>query len=309
MIGLELSGGLGNQMFRYAFARAYWEKRGKKEDLVLNFFKVNRHGADGDLENFQIMDFQKECCPRLLYKIGTTTQKLYFRIYGIQKRLARFTRLASEHDVYHKWVPRLRKHGIVLVSGGNADYEIDREHERIIINGNFENSKYFKDIIPVLKKEFVPKHGPLAENDHLYKVINETNSVCVNVRRGDYLKGVNKDNYFVCDLDYYKKAIELIREKVENPTFIFFSNDIQWVKDNIKLEEDCYYESGNDPVWETFRLMYSCKHFIISNSTFHWWAQFMGNHPGKITIAPSRWYNNPDWESYLIEPSFLTIEK
>ena len=81
------------------------------------------------------------------------------------------------------------------------------------------------------------------------------------------------------------------------------------MKDNIKLEEDCYYESGNDPVWETFRLMYSCKHFIISNSTFHWWAQFMGNHLGKITIAPSRWYNNPDWESYLIEPSFLTIEK
>ena len=99
-----------------------------------------------------------------------------------------------------------------------------------------------------------------------------------------------------------------MKEKLENPTFIFFSDDINWVKENIKIGECvCYYERGVDPVWEKLRLMYSCKHFIISNSSFSWWAQYLSRNENKIVISPNRWYNDGRTAD-LLDESFIKIE-
>ena len=100
-----------------------------------------------------------------------------------------------------------------------------------------------------------------------------------------------------------------IKKYVENPTFIFFSDDIDWVRQNIKVDVPCYYESGSDPVWEKLRLMYSCKHFIISNSSFSWWAQYLGRYSGKFVISPDHWYNNKDINATckMIQPEFIKI--
>jgi len=119
---------------------------------------------------------------------------------------------------------------------------------------------------------------------------------------------VNTSNFYVCTLDYYRRAIDVIKKKVESPTFFVFSNDIEWVRENISIPGyDVFYESGNNPVWETFRLMYSCKHFIISNSTFHWWAQYCSRNTNKVVVCPDKWFSNPQWPSYLIEQSFITV--
>lgn len=80
------------------------------------------------------------------------------------------------------------------------------------------------------------------------------------------------------------------------------------VKKNIPVDVPAYYESGLDPIWEKMRLMYSCKHFIISNSTFSWWAQFLGSWKDKVVISPDRWWNNPDWHSYLLRDSFVKVK-
>ena len=68
-----------------------------------------------------------------------------------------------------------------------------------------------------------------------------------------------------------------------------------------------YYESGKDEVWETFRLMRACKHFIISNSTLHWWAQYLGEDKGKVIMAPSRWYRS-DFQSALYLPGWTLVD-
>lgn len=99
-----------------------------------------------------------------------------------------------------------------------------------------------------------------------------------------------------------------MQELVEDPVICFFSDDIKWVKTNIKIEgAKVYYESGEDPVWEKLRLMYSCKNFIISNSTFSWWAQYLSKNPNKIVISPNRWYNAPGPYPLILD-SFITVE-
>lgn len=110
--------------------------------------------------------------------------------------------------------------------------------------------------------------------------------------RGDFLnENISKDR-LICTVDYYIKGIEFIKEKYPNALICFFSDDIDWVKNNIKVKGKALYESGNDPVWEKLRLMSSCKHFVISNSTFSWWAQHLAENKEKIVIAPSRWCND-----------------
>lgn len=173
--------------------------------------------------------------------------------------------------------------------------------------GNFENSKYFENVKEALIKEFTPIHQEREENKELYRTIRTSNSVCLAVRRGDFLNDANKDTFQVCTLSYYEKAIKYINEHVKDPTYIVFSNDIEWVKQHLKIDQNVYYESGNDPIWETFRLMYSCKHFIISNSTLHWWAQYKGSFENKIVVAPSHWYNAPGWENHLMQDHFVKI--
>lgn len=199
-----------------------------------------------------------------------------------------------------------------IVTSENPDNETlylpAKKINKLFTYGSFEKYSYFSSIKEILKNELRPTHPILESNKRLYSIINETNSVCLAVRRGDFLIGNNKKIFHVCDEVYFEEAIKYMKERIDNPTFIVFSNDIEWVKEKIRIEGPVYYESGKDPVWETFRLMYSCKHFIISNSTMHWWAQFMSKNEDKIVVAPDRWYNAPGWEEHLMLDNFVRIK-
>lgn len=173
--------------------------------------------------------------------------------------------------------------------------------------GSFERVGYIDGIESILKREFTPVHPCRKENERLYEVIRTTNSVCLAVRRGDFMTDENRKVFYVCDVEYFMRAVDYMQKHVENPVFVVFSNDIDWVKENIRIDGKVYYESGSDPVWETFRLMYSCKHFVISNSTLHWWAQWRSENENKIVVAPDRWYNAKGAEQRLMLPSFVRI--
>jgi hypothetical protein len=205
----------------------------------------------------------------------------------------------------------------VRLSGGfsQINYPVYQKYlktgrpKKIVCKGCFEVPALFEHIKPILMEEFTPKQPPRPENRALYDIINSTNSICVAIRRGDYLSERFRPRFLVCDQNYFDRALEKAKELVENPVFIFFSDDIEWVKENVKTDAPAYYESGNDPVWEKLRLMYSCKHFIISNSTFSWWAQYLSrNTTNKIVISPDHWFNIKDApHSPLIADDFIKI--
>lgn len=157
-------------------------------------------------------------------------------------------------------------------------------------------------------KEFSLPKPSLEKNRELYGIIKNNNSVCISIRRGDFIsdKKIRKTHY-VCDIDYFNKAINIMKLQIKNPVFILFSDDVEWARKNIKIQNcDIFSESGNDPVWEKLRMMYNCKHFILSNSSFSWWAQYLSENKNKIVISPRKWFKN-DFNSKLIDDSFIKI--
>lgn len=315
MVATFIKGRLGNQMFQYAFSKAIKLAQGYDAPLIFDFHMVYSAGKQEDgfedaLKYFNVEKYNTE--EKLMRKYTSVLQKFIFLLYRLDGKFGFFFSIES-------WFSLFRKYGLLFVSsnGGNTLYYYPIYHkylkhgtfEKIICNGYIEVPTLFEHIKPLLMEEFTPKLPPRTENKYLYDVINSTNSVCVTVRRGDYLDERFKNKYFVCDINYFKAAIKKAKEVVQNPVFVFFSDDIEWVKSNISVDAPSFYESGRDPVWEKLRLMYSCKHFIISNSTFSWWAQYLSrNTENKVVISPDHWLNiKIEGRSSLISDDFITI--
>lgn len=304
-----MEGRLGNQFFRYAFARQLQEYN-PTETVIYNFDGLLRHHQhDGDgFENSlrwfctkgsELQDAVNYSIPQYIVK------KIYNRFYPRGKSFL------TRNKYERKWLPLLKVFGLYFLSLGYTSFPLKKPWwiKSLIVDGSFECVHYFEEIDDKIRAEFQPKEPSLKVNHQLLKVISKTESVAISIRRGDFVDDINvRGVYNVCNKSYYYRAINEIKRRVKNPVFVFFSNDISWVKENIQIDDySCYYESGDDPVWETMRLMSSCKHFVISNSTFHWWAQYLCTNPNKVVIAPSRWYNDK-FVSSLYQKNWTLID-
>lgn len=304
MIASYFDGRLGNQFFRYAFARLMRYERGEKDEYLFNFNLVNNNPDStfqDVLKYFNVLPY-KVTDKNLVSCVGSLMQKIKY----VKNRILNGNQISSLKD----W-KALYDYGIVYSHEDLGDWNIDLlppTEKNIVTIGKFEYPVCLKPIREILLREFTPKYPVAEHNLELMQTILTSESVCVTIRRGDYLSTANKNNFYVCTPDYFAKAIKLIEDKIENPTFFFFSDDIDWVKNNFHTNSPCYYETGNDPIWEKIRLMYSCKHFIISNSTFSWWAQYLSRNDNKVVVSPNRWFASPQWKAYLIDDTFLKVE-
>ena len=164
--------------------------------------------------------------------------------------------------------------------------------------------KYFEGIENDIKKDFRFKNQLDNKNLEILNEIENSNSISIHIRRGDYMSPENYNMYgCIATPTYYKKAIKVIEEKVENPTFFVFSNDMDWVKKNIQINSRVFYidiNSGNGS-YKDMQLMSNCKHNIIANSSFSWWGAWLNENKNKIVIAPKKWINREDVDSDKIE--------
>lgn len=288
---LRLEGGLGNQLFQYANARALQQAWGT-ETMYLDLHAYNAK----QIRSLSIHHFHiPENIRPLPNTLATKIMLGYFRF------LNRIASVIQNHNrasiaTYHF----LCKLGLYQQYQVRAfDNKVKPLTPCIYLSGNWISPKFFQGIEDLLRKELIVK-TPLNEASlRIKRQILQCNSVCIHIRLGDYLDPQWKDKLYICTEEYYQKGIDYITAKVENPIFFVFSNrhqDIEWIKKNYKFSDKTVYVDLSNPDYEDMVLMYSCKHFIMSNSTYSWWAQFLGASPEKIVVAPSRFNNYPKWD-------------
>ncbi|MCK4744844.1 alpha-1,2-fucosyltransferase, partial [Candidatus Parcubacteria bacterium] len=160
----------------------------------------------------------------------------------------------------------------------------------IYLDGYWQSEKYFKNIENSIRKEFTLKNDLQLKAKKLLRKIKNTESISIHIRRNDYISHKPANQYHgVCHLSYYKKAINVIIKKIDDPHFFVFSDDIDWCKKNLKIKFPTIFVEGNKD-YEDLILMSKCKHNIIANSTFSWWGAWLNNNPNKIVIAPKKWF-------------------
>lgn len=278
MIIVYLTGGLGNQMFQYATARRLAEKHSTILKLDVNGFetyKLHRYS----LHCFNIWEY-----------LATRTE--------IQECLA-----LPKLNKFEKVISRLGVKKIAPLVSPNVwkekhfhfDPEILEAPNNIYLEGYWQSAKYFQDIRPILLREFSFKYPQDAKSQDINQTINNTNSISIHIRRADYV--TNSQTYQIhgaCSLDYYQKCVNDITSKVEYPYFFIFSDDPSWAKENLNLSFPTVLVDHNDASknYEDLRLMSQCKHNIIANSSFSWWAAWLNSNPDKIVYAPQRWFND-----------------
>ena len=183
--------------------------------------------------------------------------------------------------------------------------------DTVYLDGYWQNEKYFKKIEDVIRKEFVARDVMGDEDKAVAQSITNAKSISVHIRRSDYVTNPKTNAvHGTCGIDYYLHATKLIATKIPNPHFFVFSDDHEWVKNNITFAHPTTYvaHNGADKNYQDLRLMSMCRHNIIANSSFSWWSAWLNTNPKKIVIAPQRWINDPTRDtSDLIPKTWIRI--
>lgn len=289
MIYLIMSGRLGNQLFMYAAAEALRQERGNHEEIIINDFDIIQTGwmknqlKDYDLCNVRFVsnDYHEE-----LKK--PTFQMLLLRLYYdfiISKDYS------SKYVSEKKMQPLFNKNGLMICQNGYIMQSKMESKKNIFLLGYFQSENYFFNHRSYILNS-IDLFEKLNYNEkNVVQKLSNCNSVCISIK---VESNAENESYGVCKKEYWKKAISFIKEKVENPVFYLCSDDIEYVHNNNII--DC----GNSEVIDqihgsstahTLCVMSKCKHFIISNSSFSWWAQYLNQSSDKIVVAPSKWMN------------------
>lgn len=172
----------------------------------------------------------------------------------------------------------------------NYDPRVLEDNRFFIYEQCWTSWKYFKGAEGNLKKFFTFPQIIEKKNMDILALISKTSSVSIHVRRGDYLSVPGLSG--LASLSFYEKAIQYIREHVENPTFFVFSDDIEWCRKNIKLSQKYFidWNTGKNS-FRDMQLMSNCQHNIIPNSGFSWWSAYLNDNADKIIVCPEKWGN------------------
>ena len=263
-------GGLGNQMFQYAFYQSMKRKFASVKADLTEFEGYNLHNG------FEL----ERVFPITLDKASPFLVKLYdphYRSWWIRK-MRRVVGL--KHAFYEEKA---------LFHYDPSPFE-DKSNR--LYWGYWQNERYFSEIEDTLRQDFKFKLPLDEKNKSVLQQIQSSNSVSIHVRRGDYLH--NELLGGVCSPAYYQAAVDAMVEKTSDPVFFIFSNDMAWCQSNLNLPQ-AHFISWNhgDQSYIDMQLMSHCKHNIIANSSFSWWSAWLNSNTDKIVIAPMRWTNDP----------------
>ena len=276
-----LDGGLGNQMFQYAYANKE-EREGHKVLCCYGLLEKRKTHNGYELDRV----FEGVKAKRMILATYIVRVLYYLIIYkcSVCKTLLR----ALSWD-------------FVMVE---KDLETSTSRNRFVL-GYWQSWKNVCDIsIFKFKEELLSE-----KTKEILQCAKSCNSVSLHVRRGDYVSSGNLNLYGgICTHHYYEEAIRYMCEHVQKPVFYVFSNDKSWVKDNLVIPNPVYvtHNEGKNS-WQDMYLMSKCKHHIIANSTFSWWGAYLNRDKQKLVVCPPKLTNRGDSPN-LFPKEWIKIE-
>jgi hypothetical protein len=292
MVITNLIGGLGNQMFQYAKGRA--ASMAHQTSLTLDVSGFSNYALHQGFELQRIFSF----------KAGIADEADLREVLGWQS--PNYVRKV----VCRPSMAVFRRKELVVEQHFHYGQGIKNVPSDCYLTGYWQSEKNFLEIAAQIRKDFTFKLPMGGKNIELAKRVSEVTAVSLHVRRGDYVNNPETTAiHGVCTLEYYQAAIKYIAERIEQPVFFVFSDNIEWVKDNIKLDYPCQYVDHNHGVesYNDMRLMSYCQHHIIANSSFSWWAAWLNPHIEKIIIAPKRWFATKTDTRDLLPASWVKL--
>ena len=282
MVIVQLSGGLGNQMFEYAL---YLRLKAEGRQVKIDDSTCYGHEGERPLQ------------------LG--------RVFGVTYDRASEEEIRRMTDSFPDPFSRIRRKllGRKNLSYREADVNFDPEvlkREPVLLEGCFQSERYFAPVADQVREayRFRKERLHLTEQaEVLAERISDSPAVSVHVRRGDYLDASHGGMYTgICTEGYYQKAMDRIRKSVPDAVFYVFSNDTDWAKAHF-AGKDCVVAEGGteDTGYQDMYLMSLCQHHIIANSSFSWWGAWLGRNPEKKVIAPDRWLNGTECRDIYTE--------
>ncbi len=273
---IEYKGGLGNQMFQHALRLAIGARGGVVVYDDLSYYSEHPLDMPFNLDrafgNIELKPATAEMRDELL-----SAQKSRSFLCKVKNRLFPSTK---------------------LLYNDNTEFSFDKtvlELKNSLITGYWQSYKYFEKHSDAVKKSFRFRECADTRVLGLIEEIESSCSVSLHIRAGDYLLPQNSGIFGgICTAEYYRRAIEYMKEKLGAPKFFVFSNDIDWCQKNMALDDvvwvdDRYLKGLED--WVSMMLMSKCKNNIIANSSFSWWSAWLNENKEKTVVMPKKWVN------------------
>ncbi len=290
---VNIAGGLGNQMFQYAFALALKEHFPDEEIMIdISTFKGLKYVRSYELDNVFNVDLPV-AGPRELRKVTYYFENLKVRQI-VRKLLGMKQTEYKEPRVFTYWGEE------TFTVSGDCYYE-----------GSWQNEAYFKQYESLVRKVYTFKKKLDEQNEIIKKEICGNNSISIHVRRGDYLSIPYYQD--ICDEPYYRNAIHYVKKNIKEPHFYIFSTDTAWCSENIVplLDNSPFtiisWNQGAES-YKDMQLMSCCKHNIIAHSSFSWWAAWLNDNKNKCVVAPKEWFRRDDITDLPQLPNWILME-
>lgn len=282
MIIIQMAGGLGNQMFQYALYKQLLsmgktvkmdDEAGFREDVQRNPALAAFSAAYERASRQEIIEMTDASM--------ALTARVRRKLFGRQSH--------SYFEESKCFQPQIF------------------DWDNVYLEGYWQSEKYFPDVTEILKKEFslesIRKNrekgfGLSKQAESYLQRMEQGESVSIHVRRGDYLLPQNQELFGnICTEQYYEKAVGMVLEKYSGCTFYLFTNDREWATEELIKHSDfpiVLIELPGEKDYETLILMSRCKHNILANSSFGWWASYLNDNQDKLVLAPEKWLNGWD---------------
>ncbi|WP_158827641.1 alpha-1,2-fucosyltransferase [Mucilaginibacter lacusdianchii] len=276
MIYSKLISGLGNQLFQYAVSRQLSYLRHVPLKLDVSFYETQ------ELRNFKLSHYN--------IKAEVATQQELDNFFYVLKSKSLRARLYRK---IQRLKPRHGKRYFKELEPWVYEPSLYSANSNIYLDGYWQHHRYFEHIDDRIFDELTLKNEQERNNYPIFDMLKaDDNAVSIHIRRGDYISDPNAfDLLGVLPLTYYDKAIAYINEQVKAPNYYVFSDDLDWARKNLKLNNDVYFvdiDNGSKDYLE-LDAMSKCRHHIIANSSFSWWGAYLNRSPNKIVIAPHQW--------------------